>query len=326
MKLYYENQIDSAVLDDKRVVVVGYGSQGRAQALNLKDSGVDVRVALRKGKSEDRSRSDGLSVVPFSKAAEGDVIALLLPDVAQPGFFAEYIKPKLERQTLLFAHGFNIHYQCIQPSAKCDVVMVAPKAPGNTVRDTYLEGFGVPCLVAVEQNASGQALAMALAFAKSIGGARAGVLETTFKEETETDLFGEQAVLCGGASELVLAGFETLVNAGYQPEVAYFECLHELKLIVDLLYEGGLARMHQYVSDTAKYGDLTRGPRVVDAHVRQTMKQVLKEVQVGDFAREWIAEVQQGMPRFKKLLQAELRHPIEEVGCKLRGMMKGGKK
>jgi ketol-acid reductoisomerase len=307
------------------VTVVGYGSQGRGQALNLRDSGAKVRIALRDGPSAKLAREEGFEVVPFERAAEAEVIQMLVPDVVQPAVFQEYIAPRLSRQTLMFSHGFNIHYGQIRPPSSCDVVMVAPKGPGKMVRDVFVRGFGVPCLVAVHQNPSGRALETALAYARAIGGARAGTIETTFREETETDLFGEQAVLCGGMTELVLAGYETLVAAGYGPEVAYFECLHELKLIVDLLQEGGLARMHQFVSDTAKYGDLTRGPRVVDARVRETMRALLREIQDGSFAREWVAEGRAGMPRFRALLQAELEHPIERVGRKLRDMMKGPK-
>ncbi len=324
-KLYYEKDVDAAALSKKRIVVLGYGSQGRAQALNLKDSGADVRVALRDGTSARQAREDGLSVVPLAQAAEADVIQFLVPDVAQPALYGEFIKPKLKGQTLMFSHGFNIRYGYIEPPKDSDVVMVAPKAPGRMVRETYQQGFGVPCLVAIQQNPSGRALQTALAYARAIGGTRAGVIETTFQEETETDLFGEQSVLCGGVTELIVAAFETLVAAGYQPEIAYFECLHELKLIVDLIYDGGLARMHQYVSDTAKYGDLTQGSRVVDGRVRETMKQLLAEIQDGSFAREWVSEVHAGMPRFKSMLARELEHPIEQVGRKLRAMMQRGK-
>jgi ketol-acid reductoisomerase len=295
-----------------RVTVIGYGSQGRAQALNLRDSGVDVRVALRTPRE-----ADGLKVVPMSEAADADVIQFLVPDVAQPAVYEEFVRPKLKRQTLMFSHGFNVHFGYIKAPKECDVVMVAPKGPGRMVRDLFVQGFGVPCLVAVAQDASGRAKETAMAYARAI--TRAPLLDTTFAEETETDLFGEQAVLCGGVTELVVAGFETLVEAGYKPEAAYFEVMHELKLIVDLLYEGGLAKMHEFVSDTAKYGDLSRGSRVVN---RAAMKPLLREIQDGTFAREWVAEVRAGMPRFKAMLQQELEHPIERVGKKLRDMMK----
>jgi ketol-acid reductoisomerase len=300
-------------------MVVGYGSQGRAQALNLRDSGVDVKVALREGSSAKQARVDGLTVVPLDRATEAEVVQILVPDVAQPALYEEWLKPRLKGHTVMFSHGFNVRYGYIQPPRDCDVVMVAPKGPGRMVREMYMKNFGVPCLIAVHQNASGRAKETAMEYAKAIGGTRAGVIETTFAEETETDLFGEQAVLCGGMTELVVRGFETLVEAGYKPEVAYFECLHELKLIVDLIYEGGLARMHQYVSDTAKYGDLSRGARVVNT---SAMKQLLREVQDGTFAREWVDEVRSGMPRFRSMLSAELDHPIEKVGRALRERMK----
>jgi ketol-acid reductoisomerase len=318
VKLYYDKDVDAAKAS---VAVLGYGSQGRAQALNLRDSGWDVRVAVREGKSADAVRADGVRVVGLDRAAEADVIQFLVPDLAQPALFEEWIRPRLKAQTLMFSHGFCIHHGLIRPPASCDVVMVAPKAPGRMVRETYTKGFGTPCLVAVQQDASGRALRTALAYAKAIGGTRAGVIETTFKEETETDLFGEQAVLCGGVTELVTAGFDTLVAAGYQPEVAYFECMHELKLIVDLLYDGGLARMHEFVSDTAKYGDLTRGRRIVDARVREAMKAVLGEIQDGSFGREWTAEVRGGMKRYRELMKKDMEHPIEAVGRALRSMM-----
>ncbi len=321
MKLYFDHQLDPTPLNDKSVHVLGYGSQGRAHALNLRDSGVDVRVAARSGPTARQAEQDGLEVVPLEQAAEADVLAFLLPDLAQPEVYLEHVQPHLNRQTLLFAHGFNVWYETIEPPETCDVVMVAPKAPGRKVRETFEEGFGVPCLAAVHQDASGHAWPTALAYARALGGGRAGVLCTTFQEETETDLFGEQAVLCGGVTELVVAGFETLVSAGYQAEVAYFECMHELKLIVDLLYEGGLARMHRFVSDTAKFGDLTRGPRVVTEQTRAAMSQILTEIQDGTFAREWIGEVKSGMPRYRQLMSADLEHPIEDVGRKLRQLM-----
>jgi len=306
MKLWYDKDVEAA---PRRVAVVGYGSQGRAHALNLRDSGWDVRVALREGQSADKARSDALTVVPLDRAREADVVAMLVPDLQQPAVFEQL---RLTNETVVFAHGFCIHHGLIAPKGK--VALVAPKGPGKLVRDTYVDGRGVPCLVA-------GALDVALPYAKAIGGTRAGVLETTFKEETETDLFGEQAVLCGGVTELVVAGFETLVGAGYPPELAYFECMHELKLIVELLHEGGLARMHEFVSETARYGDLTRGRRVVDERVRESMRTILREVQDGTFGREWIGEVREGMPRFRELMRADLDHPIERVGRELRALM-----
>lgn len=321
-KLYYDADVDPTALSGKRITILGYGSQGRAQALNLRDSGVDVRAALRDGPSAKRAREDGIEIVPLERAADSDLLMFLLPDLAQPAVFEKHVRPRLRGQTLMFSHGFNIRYNLIEPPPGCDVTMVAPKGPGQKVRESYVAGFGVPALVAVHRDASSHALSTALAYARAIGATRAGVLETTFAEEAETDLFGEQAVLCGGMSELVLAGFETLVEAGYQPEVAYFECLHELKLIVDLLWEGGLERMHRSVSETAQYGQLTRGSRVVDRRVRETMRALLREVQDGSFAAEWRSEVAAGMPRFRKLLGATLAHPIEETGRRLRVMMR----
>jgi ketol-acid reductoisomerase len=323
MRIYSEQDVNTRQLAGKKIAVLGYGSQGRAHALNLRDSGHKVVVGLRpNGASWRKAQEDGLEVAaPADAVAGADLVAFLLPDLAQPALYKE-IEPKLRQgATLLFAHGFNIHYGEIKPRADLDVVLIAPKGPGGLVRRQYEEGKGVPCLMAVAQDKSGQAKETALAYAHGIGGARGGVLETTFAEETETDLFGEQAVLCGGATELVLAGFDTLVEAGYQPEVAYFECMHELKLIVDLLHEGGLKRMHQFISDTAKYGDLTRGPRVVDNHVREQMKQVLKEIREGQFAREWIAENAAGGNNYRKLMEKDISHPIEKVGADLRGRM-----
>lgn len=311
-------------LDGKRVAILGYGSQGRAQALNLRDAGVDVVVGLRpNGPTAERATADGFRpVAPLEAVRDAAVVAMLVPDTAQPALFREQVAPALrEGSALLFAHGFNVHFGQIRAPRGVDVVLVAPKAPGDLVRRQYAEGRGVPCLVAVHQNATGNALDTALAYAHGIGGTRAGVLQTTFAEETETDLFGEQAVLCGGVTELVVAGFETLVAAGYQPEVAYFECLHELKLIVDLLHEGGLARMLRFVSETAKYGDLTRGPRVVDDRVRATMRTILEEIRSGAFASEWVLENQAGRPRYERLLERDLAHPIEEVGASLRARM-----
>ena len=304
--------------------MIGYGSQGHAHALNLKDSGVDVRVGLHAGsKSAKKAEGAGLRVVSVAEACkEADVIMVLIPDQTQKKVYDEEIAPNLEKgDVLLFAHGFNIHFGQIRAPESVDVVLVAPKGPGHLVRRQYQDGRGIPCLIAVHQDATGKAKQVGLAYARAIGGGRAGVLETTFKEETETDLFGEQAVLCGGASALVKAGFETLVEAGYQPESAYFECLHELKLIVDLMYEGGLAWMRHSISDTAEYGDYTRGPRIVTEDTKNEMRRILKEIQSGQFAKEFIIENQVGRPTFDKLREAEARHPIEEVGKKLRGMM-----
>jgi ketol-acid reductoisomerase len=323
MKIYAESDVDTARLAGKRIAVLGYGSQGRAHALNLRDSGLNVVVGLRpEGKTWQKAEADGCEVQePAAAVAGADLIAFLLPDTAQPQLYASIEDKIPQGATLLFAHGFNIHFGQIKPRDDLDVVLIAPKGPGDLVRRQYEQGKGVPCLVAVAQDASGHALATALAYAQGIGGARAGVLETTFAEETETDLFGEQAVLCGGATELVLAGYDTLVAAGYQPEVAYFECMHELKLIVDLLHEGGLAKMHQFISETAQWGDLVSGPRVVDQHVRDRMKEVLKEIRDGVFSRRWIEENEAGQPEFKRLLAADLEHPIEPVGKALRARM-----
>jgi ketol-acid reductoisomerase len=323
MKLYVEDDVDPKALGDGRIAVIGYGSQGRAHALNLRDSGCNVVVGLRPdGKTAARARADGFDVCSPADAAKGaTLVAMLTPDMSHRALF-EQIEANLSAQaTLLFAHGFSIHYRRVQPAETLDVVLVAPKGPGDLVRRQYEAGQGVPCLIAVANDATGRAQARALAYAHAIGGTRSGVLETTFAEETETDLFGEQAVLCGGATELVLKGYETLVEAGYQPEVAYFECLHELKLIVDLLYEGGLAKMHQFVSETAKYGDLTRGPRVIDDHVKASMQAILEEIRSGQFAREWIDENANGLPNYRDLLQRDLNHPIERVGKTLRERM-----
>ncbi len=323
MRIYSESEVDRACLEGKRIAVLGYGSQGRAQAQNLKDSGHDVVVGLRSASPRRRqAQADGLAVAePADAAAGAAVVAFLTPDMSHPELYAR-IEPRLDRgAALLFAHGFNIHYRRIEPRADLDVVLIAPKGAGDLVRRQYVAGHGVPCLVAVDQDSSGNALAVALAFADGIGGARAGIGETTFAEETETDLFGEQAVLCGGATELIVAAFETLVEAGYQPEVAYYECMHELKLIADLLHEGGLKKMHDVISGTAAYGDVTRGPRIVDAHARDQMKKVLAEIRDGAFAREWIAEHDAGEPEYRKRVQADLDHPIEEVGRRLRRRM-----
>jgi len=323
MQMYSETDVDAACLEGKRIAILGYGSQGRAHALNLKDSGLDVVVGLRSGgASWPKAEADGLEVQELKDAAKGAaIVAFLTPDLVQGPLYESVITEFAQGTAILFAHGFNIHYKQIEPRADLDVVLIAPKGPGDLVRRQYEEGHGVPCLVAVAQDASGNALQLALAYAQGIGGARAGVIETTFAEETETDLFGEQAVLCGGATELVVAGFETLVKAGYQPEVAYYECMHELKLIVDLLHEGGLRKMHEFISETAAYGDLTRGPRIVDAHVREKMQEVLTDIQDGTFARQWIDENKTGQSEYKRLMSEDLSHQIEKVGADLRSRM-----
>jgi ketol-acid reductoisomerase len=323
MELYSRKDVDKKALKGARIAVLGYGSQGRAHALNLKDSGCNVVVGVRKGgASWKNAKHDGLAVAePGAAVAGADLVAMLVPDLAQKSLY-QAVKDDLKKNaTLLFAHGFNIHFKQIKPRKDLDVVLIAPKGPGGLVRRQYQQGYGVPCLIAVAQDATGKAHAKALAYADGIGGTRGGVLETTFAEETETDLFGEQAVLCGGATELVVQGYETLVEAGYQPEVAYYECLHELKLIVDLLHEGGITKMHKYISDTAKYGDLTRGPRVVNARTRNEMRKILKEIQTGKFARQWIKESESGGHEYARLLAADLNQPIEKVGAKLRARM-----
>jgi ketol-acid reductoisomerase len=322
--LFYDKDADLSLIQAKRVAIVGYGSQGHAHALNLAASGVKVKVGLPPtSKSLAKAKAAGLEVAPVAEvAAWADVIMVLVPDTVQPSVYEREIAPHLTPgKTLMFAHGFNIRYGTIVPRADVDVSMVAPKGPGHRVRETFQDGSGVPALLAVHQDASGKAQQVALAYACAIGAGRAGVLETTFSEETETDLFGEQAVLCGGVSALVKAGFETLTAAGYQPEVAYFECMHELKLIVDLMYRGGLSYMRYSVSDTAEHGDYVSGPRVIDAKVKETMKTVLEEIQSGAFARRWIEENQQGRPWFNAERAKETQHPIEEVGAKLRAMM-----
>jgi len=323
MKLYSQKDVDKKALKGARIAVLGYGSQGRAHALNLKDSGFDVVVGVRKkGASWKKAKKDGLEVAePTDAVEDADLVAMLVPDLAQKALYEEVEQHLKKGATLLFAHGFNIHYKQVKPRKDLDVVLIAPKGPGGLVRRQYQEGRGVPCLIAVSQDATGKAHAKALAYSHGIGGTRGGVLETTFAEETETDLFGEQAVLCGGATELVVKGFETLVEAGYQPEVAYYECLHELKLIVDLLHEGGLTKMHQFISDTAKYGDLTRGPRIVDDRVKNVMRKVLKEVQTGKFAKQWIEESAGGGKNYQRLLKEDKDRQIEKVGSELRSRM-----
>jgi ketol-acid reductoisomerase len=323
MRLYSKKDVDKRALKGARIAILGYGSQGRAHALNLNDSGFDVVVGVRKGGAGwKQAKKAGLKVAEPNEAVQGaDLVAILIPDTAQKEFYQSIKKQLKSGATLLFAHGFNVHFKQVKPRKDLDVVLIAPKGPGDLVRRQYQEGAGVPCLLAVAQDASGKAHAKALAYAHGIGGTRGGVIETTFAEETETDLFGEQAVLCGGATELVVKGFETLVEAGYQPEVAYYECLHELKLIVDLLYEGGLAKMHKFISETAKYGDLTRGPRIVNERVKNEMRKVLKEVQNGKFARQWIKENATGKAQYQKLLNADLDRQIEKVGAQLRARM-----
>jgi ketol-acid reductoisomerase len=320
----YEKDADASLIAGRKVAIIGYGSQGHAHALNLRDSGVDVRVGLRDGSSSKaKAEAAGLRVVPIDQAAaEADVIMILLPDTEQKSVYDAAIAPNLnDGDALLFAHGFNIRFGRITPPDGVDVAMVAPKGPGHLVRRTYEEGGGVPCLVAVSQDATGKAHALALSYANAIGGTRAGVLDTTFEEETETDLFGEQVVLCGGLTALIKAGFETLVEAGYQPESAYFECLHEVKLIVDLMYENGIAGMRYSISDTAEYGDVTRGPRIVNEATKAEMKKILDEIRSGKFADEWIAENDSGRKKFQSLRDADRDHPVEKVGRELRAMM-----
>jgi ketol-acid reductoisomerase len=322
--VYYEADADPSIIRERKVAVIGYGSQGHGHALNLKESGVDVRVGLRAGSaSVAKAESQGLRVLPIDEAAaEADVIMILAPDTEQKRIYDESIAPHMTPgKALAFAHGFNVRFGRIAAPAGVDVIMVAPKGPGHLVRRTYTEGGGVPSLIAVAQDATGQAKELALSYADAIGGTRAGVIETTFPEETETDLFGEQVVLCGGLTALVQAGFETLVNAGYAPEMAYFECLHEVKLIVDLMYEEGIAGMRYSISDTAEYGDLTRGPRIVTDQTRAEMRTILDEIQSGKFADEWIAESEAGRPNYKRLQQEGKDHPIELVGSRLRAMM-----
>ncbi len=323
VQIFYNEDADLKHLSDKKIAIIGYGSQGHAQAQNLKDSGLDVLIGLRKGRSWDQALKDGFEVLSVAEAANrGDTVQLLLPDERQAAVYTAEIEPQLQEGNVLsFSHGFNIHYNQIVPPADVDVVMVAPKGPGHLVRRIYTQGEGVPALVAVYQDYTGNAFQTALAYAKGIGATRAGVLETSFQEETETDLFGEQAVLCGGTTALIKAGFETLVEAGYKPEIAYFECLHELKLIVDLIHEGGLSWMRHSISDTAEYGDLTRGEHIITNATRDAMRGLLKDIQTGEFAREWILENEAGRPVFNALTRREREHPIETVGAKLRAMM-----
>ncbi|TNC23406.1 ketol-acid reductoisomerase [Amycolatopsis alkalitolerans] len=324
VEIFYDDDADLSIIQGRKVAVIGYGSQGHAHALSLRDSGVDVRIGLPEGsKSRAKAEEEGLRVLsPGEASAEADLIMILAPDTKQRFIYAEDIEPNLkDGDAIFFGHGFNIRYELIKPPANVDVAMVAPKGPGHLVRRQFVDGKGVPCLIAVEQDPSGNAQALALAYAAAIGGARAGVIKTTFKEETETDLFGEQSVLCGGTTALVQTGFEVLTEAGYAPEIAYFEVLHELKLIVDLMYEGGIARMRYSISDTAEYGDLTRGPRVITPEVKESMRRILGEIQDGTFAREWVGEDEAGRPNFTKLQAAGEQHPIEETGRKLRGLM-----
>lgn len=324
LKVFYDGDVDLNILSEKKVAILGYGSQGHAQAQNLKDSGVDVIVGLREESySVAKAKEDGLKVMSIANAVKSaNFIQVLLPDEKQKEVYLLDILPNLnEGDVLSFAHGFNIHFSQIKPPKNVDVIMIAPKGPGHLVRRLYKQGVGVPALVAVYQDVTGRARNLALAFAKGIGSTKAGVIETNFREETETDLFGEQAVLCGGATALVKAGFEILVEAGYQPEMAYFECLHELKLIVDLMYEGGLASMRNSISDTAQYGDMTRGPRIISENIKDEMRKILKEIQSGQFANEWVLENQANRPSFTALENLDRGHLIEQVGSRLRGMM-----
>ena len=323
MKIFSKDDVNEHQLQSKKITILGYGSQGRAHAMNLKDSGLNVVVGLRQdGSSWNKAIEDGLVVKTVKVAVtDSDLIAFLVPDMAQPQIYQSIESEIRNSATILFAHGFNIHYNQINPRADLDVILIAPKSPGDLVRREYKQGKGVPCLMAVHKDNSGQAQADAMAYAHGIGGSRAGILTTTFAEETETDLFGEQAVLCGGCTELILAGFDTLVEAGYQPEVAYFECMHELKLIVDLMYEGGIAKMHEFVSETAIYGDLSRGPRVINAETRERMKTILSEVQNSTFANEWIEENKSGKENYNQMMTDDLNHPIEKVGSELRKRM-----
>jgi ketol-acid reductoisomerase len=323
-KMFFEADVKPGVLDGKRIAVIGYGSQGRAHAMNLRDSGLNVVVGSRPGgATAKQAEKDGWQLLSPADATKGsDLVMLLAPDMAQAKIYNADVAPNLKPGAMvLFSHGFNIHFKQIAPAANIDVAMIAPKGPGALVRRQFEAGQGVPCLIAVHQDASGHAFERALAYAHGIGGTRPGVMQTTFAEETETDLFGEQVVLCGGLRELIQAGWETLVGAGYQPEAAYFECLHEVKLIVDLIYEGGITKMHHFISETAKYGDVTRGPRIIDARTRETMKKVLEEIRTGQFAKEWINESESGRANYNSLLEKHRNHPIEKVGAELRGQM-----
>ncbi len=324
MKVYYDKDVDQNKIKDKQIAIIGYGSQGHAHAQNLKDSGMNVIVGLREGGSSwEKAKGAGFDVRSVADAAKAaNIIMILAPDTSQSEIYSNHIAQNLNSgDALVFSHGFNIHYDEIDPPSDVDVFMVAPKAPGHTVRGQYLEGSGVPGLVAVHQDSTGTAKELALAYAGAIGCTRAGVIETTFKDETETDLFGEQSVLCGGLTALILAGFETLVEAGYPPEMAYFECCHEVKLIVDLIYEGGIANMRYSISDTAEYGDITRGPRVINSSVKDEMKKIIGEIQSGEFAKEWIEENKNGRPNYNSLVEKGKKHQIEEVGGELRSMM-----
>ena len=325
MRVYYDRDADVNLIKKMKVAIIGYGSQGHAHALNLKDSGVkDIAVALRPGSaSAAKAKGEKLKVMTSAEAAKwADVVMVLVPDELQAELYTSALKDNMKQgAALAFAHGLNIHFRLIEPRSDMDIFMVAPKGPGHTVRGEYLKGAGVPCLIAVEQDASGNAHDIGLSYASAIGGGRSGIIETTFREECETDLFGEQTVLCGGLTSLIKAGFETLVEAGYAPEMAYFECLHEVKLIVDLIYEGGIANMRYSISNTAEYGDYTRGPRLIDDGVKARMKEILEEIQSGKFTKEWVLENRAGQPSFKAMRRREAAHPIEEVGETLRGMM-----
>ncbi|MEQ8820291.1 MAG: ketol-acid reductoisomerase [Sumerlaeia bacterium] len=323
MKMYYEKDADMSVLQGKTIAVIGYGSQGHAQSQNMRDHGLKVIIGQRPGKTFDKAKADGFEVYSAAEAAaKADIIQITLPDHTQGDVYKADIEPNLSAgKALVFSHGFNIHFDAIKPPANVDVYMVAPKGPGHLVRSVYTEGGGVPCLIAIHQDATGEARARALAHACGVGGGRAGIIETTFKEETETDLFGEQTILCGGTSEMIKAAFDTLVEAGYAPEMAYFECLHELKLIVDLIYKHGITGMRYSISDTAEYGDYTRGPRLVTAETRKELKKILSEIQSGEFAREWLAENKNGRGNFERMRKENAEHLSEDVGKKLRGMM-----
>ena len=324
MKVYYDRDADLSALQGRKIAVIGFGSQGHAHALNLRDSGIDVRVGLDpKSNSREKATKQGLKVLSTADAArEADIIMMLVPDEMGADIYAKEIAPALTKgKYLAFGHGFNIHFKFIQPPPDVNVFMVAPKGPGHLVRSEYTKGRGVPCLLAIQQDPSRDTRKVGLAWASAIGGGRAAIIETTFKEETETDLFGEQSVLCGGLTELIRAGFETLVEAGYAPEMAYFECVHEVKLIVDLIYEGGISNMRYSISNTAEYGDMTRGPRVVGKETRAAMKQLLADIQSGKFANEWIGDYRAGLPRFRELRKEAEKHPLEDVGRKLRSFM-----